>query len=47
MRVADFRSLRLVKYARYYWLFLAESHLTRRLFRAMLQRVWALPVTAG
>jgi hypothetical protein len=23
---------RLVKYARYYWLMLAESHLTRRLF---------------
>jgi hypothetical protein len=25
---------RLVKHARYYWLFLAESHLTRRLFGA-------------
>jgi hypothetical protein len=31
---------RLLKHAR----LLAESHLTRRLFRAMLQRIWALPV---
>ena len=38
---------RLVKHARYYWLLLAESHLTRRLFGAMLQRIWALPVLAG
>ena len=38
---------RLVKHARYYWLFLAESHLTRRLFGAMLQRIWALPLPAG
>ncbi len=38
---------RLVKHARYYWLFLAESHLTRRLFGAMLQQIWALPVPAG
>ena len=38
---------RLVKHARYYWLPLAESHLTRRLFGAMLRRVWALPVPAG
>jgi Transposase DDE domain group 1 len=38
---------RLVKHARYYWLMLAESHLTRRLFGAMLQRIWALPVPAG
>jgi hypothetical protein len=29
---------RLVKYARYYWLLLAESHLTRRPFGSMLQR---------
>ena len=35
---------RLVKHARYYWLLLAESHLTRRLFGAMLRRIWALPV---
>ena len=29
---------RLVKHARYYWLLLAESHLTWRLFGAMLGR---------
>jgi len=29
------RGGRLVKHARYYWLLLAESHLTRRLFGAM------------
>jgi len=29
---------RLVKQARYYWLLLAESHLTRRFFRSMLRR---------
>ena len=38
---------RLVKHARYYWLLLAESHLTRRLFRAMLGRIARLPVPAG
>ena len=38
---------RLVKHARYYWLFLAESHLTRRLFGAMLGRIAALPLPAG
>jgi hypothetical protein len=38
---------RLVMHARYYWLLLAESHLTRRLFGAMLQRIWALPVPTG
>jgi hypothetical protein len=32
---------------RYYWLLLAESHLTRRLFGSMLQRIWALPAPAG
>ena len=37
----------LVKHARYYWLLLAEGHLTRRLFGAMLQRIWALPVPQG
>jgi len=37
----------LIKHARYYWLLLAESHLTRRLFGAMLRRIWALPVPAG
>ena len=34
---------RLVKHARYYWLLLAESHLTRRLFGAMVLRMAALP----
>ena len=34
---------RLVKHARYYWLLLAESHLTRRLFGMNLRRIWALP----
>jgi hypothetical protein len=38
---------RLVKHARYYWLLLAESHLTRRLFGSMLRRIEALPVPGG
>jgi hypothetical protein len=38
---------RLVKHARYYWLLLAESHLTRRLFGAMARRIEALPLPAG
>ena len=38
---------RLVKHARYYWLLLAESHLTKRLFGAMLRRIEALPVPSG
>jgi len=29
---------RLLKHARYYWLMLAESHLTRRLFGAMVRK---------
>jgi Transposase DDE domain group 1 len=37
---------RLVKHARYYWLLLAESHLTRRLFGGMLRRIAALPSPA-
>ena len=37
----------LVKHSRYYWLLLAESHLPRRLFGAMLQRIRALPVPTG
>ena len=37
---------RLVKHARYYWLLLAEGHLTRRLFGDMLRRIWAPPVPA-
>jgi len=38
---------RLVKHARYYWLLLAESHLTRRLFGSMLRRIAALPLLTG
>jgi hypothetical protein len=38
---------RLVKHARYYWLLLAEGHLTRRLFGAILQRLEAVSVPAG
>jgi hypothetical protein len=33
---------RLIKHARYDWLLLAESHLTRRLFAGMLGRIAAL-----
>jgi hypothetical protein len=29
----------LIKHARYYWQLLAESHLTRRLFIAMIRRI--------
>jgi len=38
---------RLVKDAQYYWLLLAESHLTRRLFGSMVRRIAALPVPVG
>jgi hypothetical protein len=38
---------RLVKHARYYWLLLGESRLTRRLFGAMLGRIVALSLPAG
>ena len=38
---------RLVKHARYYWLLLAESHLTWRLFQAMVGRIAGLPVATG
>src|ERR1017187_9106900 len=38
---------RLVKHARHYWPLLAESHLTRRLFGAMLGKIAALPSPAG
>jgi hypothetical protein len=38
---------RLIKHARYYWLLLAKSGLTRRLFGAMVRRIAALPVAAG
>ena len=38
---------RLIKHARYYWLLLAESHLTKRLLGAMLRRIEARPVPSG
>jgi hypothetical protein len=38
---------RLVKQARYYWLLLAESHLTRRLFGSMVRRIALLPLASG
>ena len=38
---------RLVKHARYYWLLLAESHLTRRLFASMVRRIELLPSAPG
>jgi uncharacterized protein YbgA (DUF1722 family) len=38
---------RLVKHARYHWLLLAESHLTRRLFGNIVCRIEALPVPTG
>ena len=38
---------RLIRHARYYWLLLVKSHLTRRLFSSMLRRIAILPVQAG
>jgi len=38
---------RLIQHARYYWLLLAESHLTRRLFAGMLRKIAMLPAPAG
>ncbi|MGO9450939.1 MAG: hypothetical protein ACLQDV_07820 [Candidatus Binataceae bacterium] len=38
---------RLIKHARYYWLLLAESHLTRRLFADMLRKITMLPSPPG
>jgi hypothetical protein len=38
---------RLIKHARYYWLLLAEGHLTRRLLGGMLRRIATLPSPAG
>jgi len=38
---------RLVKHARYYWSLLAEGHLTRRLFGAIVQRLAMLPGPTG
>jgi Transposase DDE domain group 1 len=38
---------RLVQFARYYWLLLAEGHLNRRRFGAMLGRIALLPLRSG
>jgi hypothetical protein len=38
---------RLIKHARYYWLLLAEGHLTRRLFGSMVRRIALLPLPSG
>jgi len=38
---------RLIQQVRYYWLLLAEGHLTRRLFAGMLREITALPSPAG
>jgi hypothetical protein len=38
---------RLVKHARHYWLMLAESHLTRRLFGSLVKRIEVLPLADG
>jgi hypothetical protein len=38
---------RLVKHARYYWLLLAEGHLTRQRFGSLLRRIAALPQPDG
>jgi hypothetical protein len=38
---------RLVKHARYYWLLLAEGHLNRRGFGAMLGRITLLQIPTG
>jgi hypothetical protein len=37
----------LIKHARYCWLLLSESHLTRRLFGSVLLKTAALPSPAG
>jgi hypothetical protein len=33
---------RLIKHGQYYWLMLAKSHLTRRLFAGVVRRIGAL-----
>jgi len=38
---------RFINHARYYWLLLAESHLTRRLFGSMLLRIAGLCLPVG
>ena len=40
-------SRRLVRHARYYWLLLAEGHLSRRLFGSMLRMIATLPLPNG
>jgi hypothetical protein len=40
-------SERVIKLARNFWLMLAQGHLTRRLFGAMVGRIAALPVATG
>jgi hypothetical protein len=37
----------LIQNARYYWLLLAEKHLTRPLFGGMLRRIATLPAPAA
>jgi hypothetical protein len=36
-----------MKHARYCWLLLAERHLTRRVFGAILRRIFPPPLSAG
>jgi len=38
---------RLIKHGRYYWLLLAEGHLTRRLFGAIVRRMAVLALPTG
>jgi hypothetical protein len=38
---------RLIKHARYCWLLLAEGHLMRRLFGAMVRRIALLEAPSG
>ena len=42
-----FVKTQLVNHAWYYRLLLAEGHLTRLVFAAILRRTWALPLPAG
>jgi hypothetical protein len=46
-RLVKDRGSRLVKHARYYRLLLAEGHLNRRRFGAMLGRIALLPLQTG
>jgi hypothetical protein len=38
---------RLVRHVRYYWLLLAEGHLTRQRLSSMLRMIAALPLPNG